>query len=64
MLKPITMTPKSKALIMNKVTKDNYKASNGKSYKLSKKDKALQKKIDKLKDKWVNQKTTIDFLNS
>ena len=63
MLKPITMTPKSKAY-MNKVTKNNYKASNGKSYKLSKKDKALQKKIDKLKDKWVNQKTTIDFLNS
>lgn len=49
---------------MNKVSKDNYKASNGKSYKLSKKDKALQKKIDKLKEKWVNQKTTIDFLNS
>ena len=49
---------------MSKVIKDNYKASNGKSYKLSKKDKALQKKIDKLKDKWVNQKTTIDFLNS
>jgi hypothetical protein len=45
-------------------TKNNYKASNGKSYKLSKKDKALQKKIDKLKNKWVNQKTTIDFLNS
>jgi hypothetical protein len=63
MLKPITMTPKSKAY-MSKVIKDNYKASNGKSYKLSKKDKALQKKIDKLKDKWVNQKTTIDFLNS
>jgi hypothetical protein len=63
MLKPITMTPKSKAY-MGKVTKNNYKASNGKSYKLSKKDKALQKKIDKLKDKWVNQKTTIDFLNS
>ena len=57
------MTPKSKAY-MGKVTKNNYKASNGKSYKLNKKDKALQKKIDKLKDKWVNQKTTIDFLNS
>ena len=63
MLKPITMTPNPQALMyMN--TKDNYKASNGKSYKLSKKDKALQKKIDKLKEKWVNQKTTIDFLNS
>lgn len=49
---------------MGKVIKDNYKASNRKSYKLSKKDKALQKKIDKLKKKWVNQKTTIDFLNS
>ena len=57
------MTPNPQAY-MYKATKNNYKASNGKSYKLSKKDKALQKKIDKLKDKWVNQKTTIDFLNS
>lgn len=63
MLKPITMTPKSKAY-MSKVTKDNYKASNGKSYRLTKKDKKVQQKIDALKSKWASQKTTIDYLNS
>jgi hypothetical protein len=63
MLKPITMTPKSKAY-MNKVTKNNYKASNGKSYRLTKKDKKVQQKVDALKSKWASQKTTIDYLNS
>lgn len=63
MLKPITMTPKSKAY-MGKVTKNNYKASNGKSYRLTKKDKKVQQKVDALKSKWASQKTTIDFLNS
>ena len=63
MLLPITMTPKSKAY-MGKVTKNNYKASNGKSYRLTKKDKKVQQKVDALKSKWASQKTTIDYLNS
>ena len=63
MLKPITMTPNPQALMyMN--TKNNYKASNGKSYRLTKKDKKVQQKVDALKSKWALQKTTIDFLNS
>jgi hypothetical protein len=57
------MTPKSKAY-MGKVSKNNYKASNGKSYRLTKKDKKVQQKVDALKSKWASQKTTIDYLNS
>jgi hypothetical protein len=63
MLKPITMTPNPQAY-MYKATKNNYKASNGKSYRLTKKDKKVQQKVDALKSKWASQKTTIDYLNS
>jgi hypothetical protein len=49
---------------MGKVTKNNYKASNGKLYRITKKDKKVQQKVDALKSKWASQKTTIDYLNS